>query len=497
MVRVLIVDDQEAVHLVLMNFLANKRDIDLVGTAYNGKAAVELVEQLRPDVVLLDLCMPVMDGLSATKLINTAHDQTKVIVFSSQENEQFIAQTIVAGANGYLLKQSLVENLTTAIQTVLHGKYYLDPHLAASNVLPQRLPAVYEPSRLKNLTYWLAKEIITVWRFQVMDKTPSQKEFLVDVGLTMEQESSLIAPIIFEIERVSEAIDLFKEISLPLDSLQKSSWTPKDINLNHMLQQLLDTEAEIKNWFSLNLSVDEWNCNISQTNLNIESIKNDVFDKFKQNIDFVWHNLGSEMILNWLQELDIGLQAIRVNYKKHYQDYLQKETSAWSAYNILSNKLINLNKQADNLESWKSVWKALLLAFKFKLYATLYSYVIEQLVSKLIQQTQTYKNIIRKTDNLLLDLQTEFEQQTSIKSDLLPLLFSSTDLLNPKQFRRELESDTGYLLNQWGVIDSSKQETIRQEIITKLNPLAHQFYLECCRTTIASSYDNFSENSFN
>ncbi|MEM8718136.1 MAG: response regulator transcription factor [Cyanobacteria bacterium P01_G01_bin.39] len=494
MIRILIVDDQEAVHLLLMDFLANERDIDLVGTAYNGQAAIELVEQLRPDVVLLDLCMPVMDGLSTTKLITTSYDQTKVIIFSSQENEQFIAQTIIAGANGYLLKQSLVKNLTTAIQTVLHGKYYLDPHLAASNVLQQQLPAVYKPSRLENLTSWLAKEIITAWRSQAMDKTPSQEEFLVNAGLTMEQESSLIAPIIFKLERVSEAIDLFKRISLPFDSLQKSSWIPKNINLNQMLQQIIDTEAEIKNWFSLNSSVDKWNCNTSQTNLNIESIKNDVFTKFKHNIDFVWHNLGSEIILNWLQELDIGLQAIRVNYKKHYQDYLQKETSAWSAYNILSNKLVNLNKQAYKLKNWESVWKALLLAFKFKLYATLYSYVIEQIVSELIQQTQTYKNIICKTDNLLLDLQTEFDQQTSIKSDLLPLLFSSTDLLNPKQFRRELESCKGYTLNHWGVIDSITQETIRQEIIVKLNPLAYQFYIECCQTAISSACDNFSEN---
>ena len=496
MVRVIIVDNQEAVHLLLMNFLANEKDINLVGTAYNAKAAVELVEQLQPDVVLLDLCMPIMDSLSATKLITTSYE-TKVIIFSSQENEQFVAQTIIAGANGYLLKQSLAENLTTALQTVLHGKYYLDPCLAASNVLQQELPAVDKPSRLNNLTYWLAKETIIAWRFQPTDQSPSRAELLADLGLTINQESSLIAPIIFKIERVSEAIDLFKKISLPLDSLQKSSWTPKNINLNQMLQQLLDTEAEIKNWFSLNSSVDEWNCNISQANLNVGSIEANLFDKFNQNIDFVWHNSGSEIILNWLQELDTSLQAIKVNYKKHYQDYLQKETSAWSAYNILCNKLINLNKQANNRENWKSVWKALLLAFKFKLYATLYSYVIEQLVTKLIQQTQTYKDIIFKTDNFLLNLQTEFDDQTSIQSDLLSLLFSSADLVNPKQFRRELESDTGYPLNQWGVIDSIKHETIRQEIITKLNPLAHQFYLECCRTAISSSFDNFSENSHN
>ena len=490
MIRVLVVDDQKTIRKLLEDGLSSEQNIDLVGVAENGKIAVELIDKLRPDIVLLDLYMPIMDGLSVTQIVTKRYEKTKIIIFTSQENEQFVAQTIIAGGSGYLLKKSSINNVITALRIVFQGKYYLDPELAASNIIDKQFNTIVRTAKLDNWTYWFAQEIITTWRYQTAKQTTSVSGFVADIGLTINRDA--IAPIIFALEKNSEHIRLFEKLSLSLDSLQKDVWTKKKLN-GDRFAQLLEAEAEIKNWFEDNLSVDEWS-NFYQPKLDTRNIINNIFVKFDKNIDLLWQNAGSQVILAWLEELNDICQTVRVNYENQYQSYLRKETSAWSAFSILSNQLATSKRKARKSENWLAVWKALLFAYKFKLYATLYSYTSNQLIVELIRQIRAYKSIIVKTDNLLLDLQSEFGRKTDITTSSMLLLSNSAELTKPVQLRRKLESDLGLSLNDWGTMLTNRQ-IIKKAIFDKAQPVANQLYIECCHRAVSSLDD--SQNNLN
>lgn len=493
MIRVLVVDDQKAIRQLLEDSFTNQKNIDLVGVADNGKLAIELIDKLRPDIVLLDFYMPIMDGLSVTRIVTKSYRKTKIIIFTAQNNEQLVAQTIMAGANGYLLKKSSLDNVDTALQTVFRGKYYLDPELANSNIFERQLPTIQGTSKLDNWTYWFAQEIITMWRGQTAEQTNSASSFVANIGLKLNRDSKAIAPIIFTLEKNSEHISFFKKLSLPLNSFQKDIWTKRDINCELMFSKLLAAEAEIKSWFENNLLVDEWS-NIFEPESNIRSIRTNIFAEFDLNINTLWQNAGSQVILTWLEELDNICQTIRVNYDNQHHSYLQKETSAWIAFSILSNQLATSKKKTQKIENWLAVWKALLSAYKFQLYATLYSYASNQLVAELIRQIQAHKSIIVKTDNLLADLQSQFQQKTNISMTSILLLSNLVKLTKPMELRRKSELDLGLSLNDWGARLTTR-EIIKETIVAKVKPVANQLYIECCHRAI--SFMNDSKDHLN
>jgi two-component system, NarL family, response regulator LiaR len=129
-VRVLVVDDHEIVRSGLAAFLLAIPDMVLVGTARNGLEALRQCEQLRPDVVLMDLAMPMMDGVAATAGIRAAHPGIQVIVLTSFKEQELVRQALEAGAIGYLLKDLGVEELATAIRNAHAGKPTLAPEAA-------------------------------------------------------------------------------------------------------------------------------------------------------------------------------------------------------------------------------------------------------------------------------------------------------------------------------------------------------------------------------
>ena len=136
MIRVLLVDDHAVVRHGLRNLLATEAEIEVVGMAANGREAVELVRQYRPDVVLMDLAMPELNGVEATRLIAAEHPEVRVVVLTSFGDEARIAAALDAGAQGYLLKHAEPEALIDAVRSVHAGLAPLDPR--AGRVLLDR-----------------------------------------------------------------------------------------------------------------------------------------------------------------------------------------------------------------------------------------------------------------------------------------------------------------------------------------------------------------------
>ncbi|WP_144873453.1 response regulator [Hyella patelloides] len=129
MIRLLLVDDQELVCQGLRAMLNLEPDLEVVGVANNVQTAIEQVEILKPDVVLMDIKMPIMDGTEATRMIAQRFPDTKVLVISTFDEDDYIARAIKAGAKGYLLKDMPVEELAQVIRSVHRGYTQMAPGL--------------------------------------------------------------------------------------------------------------------------------------------------------------------------------------------------------------------------------------------------------------------------------------------------------------------------------------------------------------------------------
>ena len=127
MIRLLIADDHAVVRTGLMHLTATFDDIELVGAAEDGEEAVRLAADLRPDVVLMDLEMPRLDGIEATRQIVESRPEAAVVVLTSFSDQQQILRALDAGAVGYLLKDAEPEELARAIRAAARGEAPLDP----------------------------------------------------------------------------------------------------------------------------------------------------------------------------------------------------------------------------------------------------------------------------------------------------------------------------------------------------------------------------------
>ena len=131
MIKVLIADDQELIRQSLSYVLDAQKDIEIVGTAVDGKQAIELVRKQHPDVVLMDIRMPEVDGVECTKLIKSAYPNMKIIILTTFDDDEYVFNALRYGASGYLLKGVSVAELAEAVREVVRGGSIIMPGVAS------------------------------------------------------------------------------------------------------------------------------------------------------------------------------------------------------------------------------------------------------------------------------------------------------------------------------------------------------------------------------
>jgi DNA-binding NarL/FixJ family response regulator len=154
LIRVILADDHAVVRAGLKAVLSAARDIEVIGEAKNGREAVALVERFKPDVVVMDLSMPELDGTAATKELAAKGLATRVLVLTMHTEEEYLVPLMEAGAAGYLVKSAADRDLVDAVRAVAHGDVYVHP--SAGRILAKNLtkkdPAKTDRERFDKLT---------------------------------------------------------------------------------------------------------------------------------------------------------------------------------------------------------------------------------------------------------------------------------------------------------------------------------------------------------
>lgn len=130
-IRVVLIDDHELLRRGMKTMLDREDDIEIVGEGSDGMEALELVDELLPDVVIMDVIMPKMDGIEATRALKNAHPRVGVVVLSGHDERQFVFDALKAGASGYLLKTAQLTEVVTTVRSVARGEATIDAALAA------------------------------------------------------------------------------------------------------------------------------------------------------------------------------------------------------------------------------------------------------------------------------------------------------------------------------------------------------------------------------
>src|SRR4051794_9621303 len=150
-IRLLISEDQTLMRQGLVTILGLEPGIEVVGQAGNGQEAIDEVEQLRPDIVLMDVQMPVMDGVEATRIITTQNPDTRVIILTTFDYEEYVFEGVKAGAQGYMLKDTPAPELVSTIKRVYAGEKFIQPAVASKLLFEfarteqRKAPAEFEP----------------------------------------------------------------------------------------------------------------------------------------------------------------------------------------------------------------------------------------------------------------------------------------------------------------------------------------------------------------
>lgn len=130
MIRVLLVDDQDIVIQGLRVILKTEADIEVIGVAHNGAKALDVMDSLHPDLVLMDLKMPILNGIDATRIIRERYPDIFVLVLTTFDADEWVFDALRAGASGYLLKDSPADEIVAAIKGTMQGRTHIDPAVA-------------------------------------------------------------------------------------------------------------------------------------------------------------------------------------------------------------------------------------------------------------------------------------------------------------------------------------------------------------------------------
>jgi DNA-binding NarL/FixJ family response regulator len=179
-IKILLADDHKIIREGLRALLVNQRDIDVIGEAEDGRSTVKLSHELSPDIVIMDISMPDLNGIEAARQIISRDSRIKVIALSVHSDKRFVIEMLNAGASGYLLKDCAFEELANAIRTVMSNRSYLSPAITDVMIYDYRNLLSRETLSVFSLLSPREREIL-----QLFAEGKSTKEIAFDLDISI------------------------------------------------------------------------------------------------------------------------------------------------------------------------------------------------------------------------------------------------------------------------------------------------------------------------
>ncbi|MBI5666269.1 MAG: response regulator transcription factor [Nitrospirae bacterium] len=177
--RILLVDDHKILRDGICSLVKGYDDMEVVGEAADGRTAIRLVQELSPDVVIMDISMPDLNGIDATRKIIADHPNVKIIALSMHYDKQFVSEIFKAGASGYLIKDSAFDELEHAVRIVMDGKTYINPQIAS--LVVESLVNQTTPSNRKAFSLLTEREREVL---QLISEGKSTKQIATDLHVS-------------------------------------------------------------------------------------------------------------------------------------------------------------------------------------------------------------------------------------------------------------------------------------------------------------------------
>ncbi|MEW8971793.1 MAG: response regulator transcription factor [Mesobacillus sp.] len=193
-IRILIADDHHVVRRGLVFFLKTQKDLEIIGEAENGRKAVEMAKELKPDIILMDLAMPEMDGIEATKMIKEKDPSIKIMILTSFSDQDHVIPALEAGASGFQLKDIQPDELVTSIRKMVKGENQLHPK--ATSHLLANLSTSSNPK--KSLLEELTKRELEV--LKEIAKGKSNKEIAASLYITEKTVKTHVSNLLAKLE---------------------------------------------------------------------------------------------------------------------------------------------------------------------------------------------------------------------------------------------------------------------------------------------------------
>jgi DNA-binding NarL/FixJ family response regulator len=484
MIRILIIDDQQLVLQSLKELIESNKELEIIGTAKNGQQGIEQVRQLQPDVVIIDLYIPLRNGITTTYFITQNYPQTKVIILTGSDG-RMLNKAILAGAKSYLLKNSAKEELISAIYAVKRNNIYI-----GKGILDRlQLPSISEQSsKLENINLLIAKEIIHCWR-KYSEKNPPTVQQIIkilrldDLGLTWIKD--------FLCQRETNELSLIQELELIADKL----FTQVE-NSAYTYFEVLDKKQQIAHWFhGKNKNISDSVC-LKQLHKNYQFLRTITLEKLQNILTALWQETAPVSLLRNLRSIVKYLLKKQHFFETEYQQSLAKEKSAENSFFNLSNQLSK--KQEDNQDNKQAIYKkAIAFIYQCKI-NTEVNKLLTRLILEIIKKIQIYIDILTKTNKFLLSLNQKLQQPQTI--NIITFTQISEQLQKtklPYKLRRDFEKWTGHSLNQWGIYTVDLELEIKERLLKKLKPITQKLYLYLCRDVMAISFLEYVETEPN
>ena len=180
-ITLLLVDDHTIVREGLRALLEGESDVEIIGEAENGQQAIAMAKELRPDIVVMDIAMPILNGLQATHVIRKESPRTRIIILSMYTDDEFVVQVIRHGASGYLVKHTAAADLLTAIHEVKRGNAYFSPSI--SRMIVEKLSTSMRGGDDQQATLSLTSREVQV--LQLITEGLSNKDISVQLEISV------------------------------------------------------------------------------------------------------------------------------------------------------------------------------------------------------------------------------------------------------------------------------------------------------------------------